>query len=69
MKKEYAVYKGEKLLCIGTVNEIAKELNVKEKTVYFWASPANIKRAETGIRKGKKPRKKECSGVKMAIRL
>ena len=68
MKKEYAVYKGEKLLCIGTVDEIAKEFNVK-KTVYFWASPANIKRAETGIRKGKKPRKKECSGVKVAIRL
>ena len=45
--KEYAVYKGDDLLAIGTVREIAKQLNVKERSVYFWSSPANHKRNET----------------------
>ncbi len=42
--KEYAVYKGEKILAIGTVREIAKQLKVKERTVYFWSMPSHRKR-------------------------
>lgn len=69
MKKEYAIYKGEKEIFVGTIEEIMKHFGVKRETVYFWATPANIRRADTGIRSGRKPRKKECSGVKVAVRL
>lgn len=69
MRKEYAIYKGEKEIFVGTIKEVMDKFNVKRETVYFWSSPANIKRADTGIRPGRKPRKKECSGVKVAIRL
>lgn len=38
---EYAAYKGDDLLAIGTISEIAKKLNVKENTVMWWQSPRN----------------------------
>lgn len=34
-KKEYALYKGDNLLKIGTVEEIAEELGIKKETVSF----------------------------------
>jgi hypothetical protein len=37
---------GDKFLTIGTVKEIAEFLNVKEKTVWFYMSPAYLKRVE-----------------------
>lgn len=69
MKKEYSIYKGDKEIFVGTIQECMKHFNVKRETVYFWATPANKRRADTGIRLGRKPRKKERSGVKVAIRL
>lgn len=45
-KKEYALYKGEELLIIGTIQEIAKNQNVKEKTILFYQTPAYLKRRE-----------------------
>lgn len=69
MKKEYAIYKGENQIFVGTIEECMKHFGVKRETVYFWACPANKKRADTGIRSGRKARIKECSGVKVAIRL
>ena len=42
--KEYAVYKGEEILGIGTVDELAKKLNVKRKTIFFWGTPSGHKR-------------------------
>ena len=42
--KEYAVYKGDDLLAIGTAQELAKYFNVKPRTVQFWGSPANHRR-------------------------
>ncbi len=69
MRKEYAIYKGDKEIFVGTIEECMEHFNVKRKTVYFWACPANKKIADTGKRPGRKPRKKECSGVKVAIRL
>ena len=68
-KKQYAIYKKAKFLFMGTAKECARYFKVKVKTVYFWASPANMKYADTGQRPGRKPRKKECSGVKIAIRV
>ena len=68
-KKEFAIYKADELIFIGTIEECMKYFNVKRRTVQFWATPANIKRADTGMRPGTKPRIKERSGVKIAIRL
>lgn len=69
MRKEYAIYKGDNQIFVGTIEECMKHFNVKRKTVYFWACPANHKIADTGERPGRKPRVKEQSGVKVAIRL
>ena len=69
MKKEYSIYKGENEIFVGTIDEVMRHFNVKRETVYFWATPANKKRADTGIRPGRKKKKKERSGVKVAIRL
>lgn len=33
-KKEYAVYKGDKFLMIGDARQIARELGIKESSVY-----------------------------------
>lgn len=68
-RKEYSVYKGDKEIFVGTIEECMQHFGVKRKTVYYWATPANKRRADTGIRKGRKLRKKERSGVKVAIRL
>ena len=45
--QEYAVYKGDKLLCIGTSKECAEFLNVEPKTVQLWSTPSNLKRYES----------------------
>lgn len=53
---EYAVYKGDELLFLGTVKEIAKEFNVKSDTVWYWASSVNKRRLASrrgGNSKGK----------------
>jgi hypothetical protein len=44
MLKEFALYKGEECLGIGTVKELAKELNVLEKTVRFYKTPSYLNR-------------------------
>lgn len=43
-EKEHALYKGEKLLGIGTVKELAELEKVKEATIHFYASPTYAKR-------------------------
>ena len=37
---EYALYKGDEFLCIGTAKEIAKNQNVSTQTVMFYATDA-----------------------------
>ncbi len=44
--KEYALYKGEEILAIGTVKEIAKETGLKTETVRYYHSPAYKKRCK-----------------------
>lgn len=51
LKKEYAVYKGEEILAIGTLTECAKALKVKEGTVRFYATPAHKKRTGKNARR------------------
>ena len=46
--KEYALYKGEELLAIGTLKELAKRFKVKPKTLLFYQSPTYLKRREKG---------------------
>lgn len=49
--KEYALYKGDELLIIGTISEIAEERDVKEATVKFYMSPTYLKRtSENALR-------------------
>jgi len=39
LKKEFALYKGDNLLIMGTIEEIAKKQNIKESTVSFYKTP------------------------------
>lgn len=43
-EKEYALYKGDELLAMGTAKELAKQFGVKVSTIHFYKSPAYIKR-------------------------
>lgn len=38
--REYALYKGDEILSIGTIPEIAKELGVKRDTVAYYKTQA-----------------------------
>lgn len=49
---EYAMYKGEELLYIGTLEEIAKERGVLKDTIKFYTTPTYQRR----ITKRKNPR-------------
>lgn len=42
--KEYALYKGDELLAIGTKKELADKFNVKEATITYYMTPAHLKR-------------------------
>ena len=42
--KEYAVYKGENLVCIGTAKECAAEMGVLPETIKFYTTPTYQKR-------------------------
>ncbi|MFC8563091.1 MULTISPECIES: hypothetical protein [Peribacillus] len=43
---EYAVYKGDEFICLGTVRECATYLGVKISTIRYLLSPAYSKRIE-----------------------
>lgn len=49
--KEYALYKGDNLLGIGTKKELSKQFNLKIKTLSFYHTPANKKREKKGNKK------------------
>lgn len=42
--KEYAVYKGDNLICIGTAKECAVEMGVQPETIKFYTTPTYQKR-------------------------
>lgn len=46
--KEYALYKGETCLGIGTITELSKKFKVKEKTIKFYKTPSYKKRIKRG---------------------
>lgn len=49
---EYAVYKGDSVVCIGTLNECAVYMGVLPETVRFYTTPTYQKR----VAKRKNPR-------------
>lgn len=48
MNKMYALYHGDNILTIGTIKELAKYLNVKDRTIKFYSTPTYKKRAKDG---------------------
>lgn len=42
--KIYAIYKGERFLFEGITKECAEHFGIKEKTVWWLATPSNLKR-------------------------
>lgn len=42
--KDYAVYKGDTLICFGTIKECAEHLGVQPETVKFYTTPTYKKR-------------------------
>ena len=48
MVAEYAVYKGEEIVAIGTIKELAKKLNVQEKTIKWYSYANRQKRRKNG---------------------
>lgn len=51
-KREFAIYKGDKFICLGTADECAKTLEVKVDTIRFMASPIYRKRRENQSKDG-----------------
>lgn len=47
--KEYALYKGDQMVAIGTVNEIAEERGVKPNTIRFYMSDAYQRRSKSEV--------------------
>lgn len=69
MSAIYSIYKKDDLLFTGTAKECSEHFNVKIKTIYDWACPSTHKRADVGRMHNGKMRKKETTGVKVAVRL
>ena len=47
-KKEYAYYKGEELIDIGTAEELSKKLNTSSKTIQWYAGSNRWKNTKNG---------------------
>jgi hypothetical protein len=44
--KEYAVYKGDEFIALGTLEELSKLLNVKMESLRWLSTPSAIKRSQ-----------------------
>jgi L-rhamnose mutarotase len=60
----YALYKGDTFITTGTAPEIARQMGVTEKTVYWWSTPTNIEK-----RPAKNKRKHENLSRKILVRI
>lgn len=52
MIREYAMYKGEELLHIGTLDEIAEAHGVKRDTIFYYSMPAYRRKREKTSKDG-----------------
>jgi hypothetical protein len=41
---DYAVYKGEEIVCVGSLKECAERMGVKKETVKFYTTPTYRRR-------------------------
>lgn len=41
---EYAIYKGDQFIDLGTVSKLAQKFDVKPDTIKFWSRPSYLKR-------------------------
>ena len=48
--KEYILYKGEDIIALGTIKEIAKDTGLKENVVRYYGTPCYASRAKEGKR-------------------
>lgn len=48
MSKVYAMYKGDECLGVGTLIQLAKQLNVQYSTMKFYLTPTYKKRSKKG---------------------
>lgn len=46
MSATYALYKGDELLDVGTLDEIAKRRGVRPSTIYHYSMPAYQRKAK-----------------------
>lgn len=44
MAAEYAVYKGDQFIDLGTADYLANKLGVPRKTIWYWTAPAYWKK-------------------------
>ena len=44
--KEYAIYKGDEFIAIGTIKELVKKTGYAESTLRFCTHPASMKRSK-----------------------
>ena len=51
MKKIYALYKGNKQLAEGTLDELVKKYNVKKRTLLFYQTPTYCIKRNKGNRR------------------
>lgn len=58
---EVAVYKGDDLLCMGTIRECAKKLGVRPDTITFYMTPTYRKRVAR--------RKKSSGNIREVVRV
>lgn len=49
--KEYALYKGDELLAMGTKREIAEKLGVSVSTITYYGTPSYAKRTSENARR------------------
>lgn len=54
MEQEFAVYKGDKLLAIGTMEEVTQELGYNKDYISWLASPSAARRMEESKPKNRK---------------
>lgn len=49
--KEYAIYKGEEIMAMGTIQEIANELKINKKSVMFYGTNTYKERTSESARR------------------
>lgn len=61
-KQDYALYKGDELLDMGTAEEIAARRGVKPETIYYYATASQARRHR------KSPNGRFLSAVPLGVR-